>query len=119
MEKSGFVSDRSNVAAELRQYAAFMDSLISLLESNADREKLTEDYKRLKHDLKERCSELKRKESDRSITPTEKAFLLPALIGASVQLRPATNSNPKSAAWHSAVYEAKIDIEHMLSQLKQ
>ena len=119
MSNSQAEKDRADAAVFLSALSSRMNELMTLLSTGGDRERVTEDYKALKIDLKEGYARLSAKESEGTISDTEKAFLLPALHGASTRLTPATNSNPRDSNWLDAISSAQIDVDHMLDQLKK
>ncbi|WP_159918011.1 hypothetical protein [Pantoea sp. 18069] len=53
----------------------------------------------------------------RTRTDIEDAFYYPAICGALIHLKPATNSDPTAADWCGAIENAKCDIDTMLFQL--
>lgn len=107
----------------LSAYRTGMDAILNLLEGknslNADEDKTVRQmYGSLKDDLGTDRNHLENASRPGQTTHVQETVVLPALHEAHVHLMPATNTNPIRSRWFSAVSDAKVDIDHALSQLK-
>ncbi|MPS98595.1 MAG: hypothetical protein E2581_08855 [Pseudomonas sp.] len=106
------------ITERLRSYEARCDELLDLLGESPDQsavEKAKPLYASLKSDLK---TDAKKAASSQEFPESATAaFFFPAVNGAALQLKPATNSHPVISNWFAAVYGARIDIADYLSQI--
>ncbi len=105
------------VINELQEFETRIDAI---LERIKDKRSVTQDEK---EDLQELLRLLKKDlKAAAKHSPTnnyEKAFLSPAVSAGSVNLTVAVNSHPINSNWYSCLYGVRIDIDHMLVQLRQ
>ncbi len=86
--------------------------------SQGERERAAELYRSLKDDLKRAAAIGTVTGEKRALTDTEECFYAPAVRAAALDLKPAVNSNPITADWLSALYDAQIEFVHFIPKLE-
>lgn len=114
------LGSKQYVIDSLSHYDKRIDRLMSVLSEGRqmDMKLATELYSAIKADLRSDHKSLEARRRSGETTAVEDAYLIPALHEALVHLHPATNTNPHNSDWYSAVYDAHIDISHVLFQLQ-
>lgn len=82
-----------------------------------EKTKLQELYTNLKADLKAESAVL-RKSWD-YLSRAEECFYEPAIRKAAIALRPATNSNPITSGWFSALYDCEGELSYVLFNIEK
>lgn len=111
--------DAAAVLAAMEEFEARCDRIMLLLgdKRRLDPDELAdvrEQYTSLKTDLKEaaKAPYVHEPKRARELSVCESAFYDPAVRKAHIALRPATNSNPISSRWFSAVHEAQMEFSY-------
>ncbi|MEX2375320.1 MAG: hypothetical protein WD942_07000 [Dehalococcoidia bacterium] len=110
------LSHARTVIARLQEFERRIDAITNRLDdkrsvSQQDKEYLQSLLKSLKSDIRAAARR----------APTnhyEEAYLVPAVTNASAHLTIATNSHPTSSGWSDCLYEVRLDINHVLSQIE-
>ncbi|QPS74843.1 hypothetical protein [Delftia acidovorans] len=82
-----------------------------------EKERLQELYTSLKADLKAESAALRKCWDD--LSRAEECFYEPAIRKAAIALRPATNSNPITSGWFSALYDCEGEFSYVLFNLEK
>ncbi len=106
----------------LRAYKDRCEEILQLLGekrslSLGEREQIVALYAALKDDLKAAAKHGTLSKSRRQQTRAETCFFDPAVRRAVLNLRPATNTNPISSHWFSAVFEAQSEFSYWLHNM--
>lgn len=122
--------DWRNDADELRRVASVMaafearcEEIMTLLGEKrylkpAERQEIEAKYRSLKGDLKSLAKHGTTDTDRREKTEVEQFFFDSAVRRAAIDLRPATNSNPISSRWFSAVHEAQMEFSYYRHNLE-
>lgn len=114
-------TEKQTVINRLEEYEVDFSELLDMLQDLPLRgEKKSEAHERmkaLKEKLKAEYEEGYTVRGREAMNHYEKAFLYPAIHQAYAGIHVAWNSVP-SDKWHSELYSGRIDITHMLHQLK-
>lgn len=114
--------DLRTVASAMRSFEQRCEKILALLGdkrslSPFERSEIEGRYRSLKADLKEASKYGTVSGRRQPLTRAETCFYYPAVRRAAIDLRPATNSNPISSRWFSAVYEARSQFSYWLHNL--
>lgn len=114
-------TERQAAIDRLALYNELFGNLLSLLDtggrpsSASQKEDARRLLRELKDQLKEEIGSLKKRRE--SLNRFERDFLEPALFETSADIKTRVNTAP-GPAWYSDLYNARINIKHMLSQLE-
>lgn len=122
-KRIGTVAERREVRDRLQKISAELDGLMKCVDGNrrvSPSEKLqaADRLVALKDRLEEEVKKMGTIAGREQLNPAERAFYDPAVRQAAVHLRIRRGSKP-SPKWMSDLYNAHIDIAHMLDQLER
>lgn len=107
---------RAKLLGYQAQCSQIMDGIGDRVTLSADeRSKLQDLYTNLKSDLKTEAAALWK--SRDNLSRAEECFYEPAIRKAAVALRPATNSNPITSRWFSALYDCEGEFSYILHSM--
>jgi hypothetical protein len=117
-------SDVLAVSQAMRTYIQRCEILVDLIGEKrrltaSERMEVEGQYRSLKEDLKLAAKYGTIDNTRRTKTRTEDCFYDPAVRKAAIDLQPATNSNPITSHWLSAVIEAQSEFTYYLDSLER
>jgi hypothetical protein len=112
-----------SVIQKLRQFETQLQQLMELLANKShlspeEKIRAQEQMKIIKEGLKGEYKRGATASGQAEMNRYEKAYLHPAVHGASTQIRVRWNSDPISSRWFSELYAAHVDISYYLHQLE-
>lgn len=111
------------IREKLTAFNARCEAIMSLLGdkrrlSQEEHKHASELYRSLKDDLKRAAAVGTVTGEKRALTDAEECFYAPAVRAAALDLKPPVNSNPITADWSSALYDAQIEFAHLMPKLE-